>query len=75
MTKTATKATTPDYKKLLKVMTHDAIDRAYVISALEFYSKYVLENEAELKTNSFINPKLWTVMAAITLERLNVAHK
>lgn len=62
-----TKLTT---KQLIKTLTADTIDRAFLISALESYSRAVLNDNSDWK-HSVFNKSLWQVCAQNTLDTLN----
>ena len=55
---------------LIKTLTADSIDRAYLISALEFYSKMVIADESDWG-QSIVNKTLWQTCARNTLDTLN----
>lgn len=57
--------------QLIKELTKDTIDRAYLISALEHYSKQILATPDEDFKKSLWNHTLWKICAKNTLDTLN----
>lgn len=56
-------------KKLIKEMTADSIDQAFVLSAIESYCHMVLQDESDWG-NSLINKDLWQSIAKANLTML-----
>lgn len=51
-------------KQIINALSKDAIDSAFVISAVEFYARAVLEDDGRnWSANSFINYDLWKGIA------------
>lgn len=57
--------------QLIKQLTADTIDRAYLISALEHYSKQILATPDDDFKKSLWNHTLWKICAQNTLDTLN----
>ena len=58
-------------KQLIRKLTVDSIDEVFVICAVEYYAKAVLEDEGKsFMNNSLINYHLWKVCANQALETI-----
>jgi predicted nucleotide-binding protein (sugar kinase/HSP70/actin superfamily) len=59
-------------KQIINALTKDAIDSAFVITAIEFYAKQVkgITDESEWQ-NAFINLNLWKAIADNALDTIN----
>jgi hypothetical protein len=60
-------------KKLIKDMTADSIDQAFVLSAIESYCHMVLQDTSDWG-NSLINKDLWQSIAKANLTMLENAR-
>lgn len=51
-------------KQLIKSISEDVLDQAFVISAVEYYAKAIIaDGGKEWSANAFINYDLWKLMA------------
>ena len=58
-------------KQLINKLSKDAIDQVFLVSAIEHYSKQVIENNGEgWSANSFINYDLWKICAEHALKTI-----
>lgn len=58
-------------KQIINALTKDAIDSAFVITAVEHYARQVLEIKDETQwSNSFINLSLWKSLAEHAIETI-----
>ena len=61
-------------KKLIKEMTADSIDQAFVLTAIESYCIQVLNDNSDWG-NSLINKDLWQVIASNNLKTIEEHFK
>lgn len=58
-------------KQLINALSKDSIDQVFVLSAIEHYSKQVIENGGEgWSANAFINYNLWKACAENSLKTI-----
>lgn len=58
-------------KQVINSLSKDAIDQAFVISAVEYYAQSVLaDGGSNWSANAFINYELWKTMAERSLETI-----
>jgi hypothetical protein len=63
-------------KQVINALTKDVLDQAFVISAVEYYSKAVLADGGdEWSANAFINYDLWKTMAEHSLKTIENRSK
>ena len=59
-------------KQILKVLTNDTVDKLFVVSAIEYYAKAVIDDDGQsFSQNSIINGDLWLTMAKRALKEIN----
>jgi hypothetical protein len=58
-------------KQVINSLTKDVLDQAFVISAVEYYAKAVVEDGGkEWSANAFINYDLWKTMAEHSIKTI-----
>jgi len=59
-------------KQVINALSKDAIDQAFVISAVEYYAKAVVADDGQnWSANAFINYDLWKLMAENAVKTIN----
>lgn len=59
-------------KQIINALAKDAIDLAFVISAVEYYANAVIADDGKnWSANAFINYDLWKLMAENAVKTIN----